>query len=57
MRQCKAYVHDSEAGVLQENDARKYVFTYANNGICETDTCTYKLRKSGRNNLVWMSLM
>jgi serine/threonine-protein kinase HipA len=28
MRQCKVYVHDKEAGLLQETDDRKYVFTY-----------------------------
>ena len=26
MRQCKVYVHDVEAGILQETDAREYVF-------------------------------
>jgi len=28
MRQCKVFVHDKEAGILQETDDRKYVFTY-----------------------------
>lgn len=28
MRQCKVYVHDGEAGILQETDAGEYVFTY-----------------------------
>ena len=28
---------------------------WANNGTCETDICIYKLLKSGRNNLDWMS--
>lgn len=28
MRQCKVFVQDAEAGILQETDARKYVFTY-----------------------------
>jgi serine/threonine-protein kinase HipA len=28
MRQCKVFVHDKEAGVLQETDDRQYVFTY-----------------------------
>ena len=28
MRQCKVYVHDMEAGILQETDAREYVLTY-----------------------------
>ncbi len=28
MRQCKVFVHDMEAGVLQETDDRQYVFTY-----------------------------
>ena len=28
MRQCKVLVKDVEAGILQETDAREYVFTY-----------------------------
>ncbi|MBP3228526.1 MAG: HipA N-terminal domain-containing protein [Bacteroidaceae bacterium] len=28
MRKCKVYVHDVEAGLLTETDAREYVFTY-----------------------------
>lgn len=28
MRKCKVYVHDVEAGILTETDAREYVFTY-----------------------------
>ena len=28
MRQCKVFVKDKEAGILQETDAREYVFTY-----------------------------
>jgi serine/threonine-protein kinase HipA len=28
MRQCKVYVHDVEAGILQETDTREYVFAY-----------------------------
>jgi serine/threonine-protein kinase HipA len=31
MRQCKVYVHDVEAGILQETDAKEYVFTYEEN--------------------------
>ena len=31
MRQCKVYVHDIEAGILQETDAKEYVFTYNEN--------------------------
>ncbi len=31
MRQCKVYVHDIEAGTLQETDDRQYVFTYREN--------------------------
>ena len=30
MRECKVYVHDVEAGLLQETDDREYVFTYHN---------------------------
>lgn len=28
MRQCKVFVHNIEAGILQETDAREYIFTY-----------------------------
>jgi serine/threonine-protein kinase HipA len=28
MRQCKVFVHNIEAGILQETDAKMYVFTY-----------------------------
>ena len=28
MRQCKVFVHDMEAGILQETDDRQYIFTY-----------------------------
>lgn len=28
MRQCSVFVHDIEAGVLQETDDRHYIFTY-----------------------------
>lgn len=28
MRACKVYVHDTEAGILQETDNKEYVFTY-----------------------------
>jgi len=28
MRECKVFVHDTEAGILQETDAKEYVFTY-----------------------------
>ena len=28
MRQCKVFVHGREAGILQETDAKEYVFTY-----------------------------
>ena len=28
MRQCKVFVHDVEAGLLQETDDRQYIFTY-----------------------------
>ena len=28
MRQCKVFVHDVEAGILQETDDRHYIFTY-----------------------------
>ena len=28
MRQCKVFVHDVEAGLLQETDDRQYIYTY-----------------------------
>lgn len=28
MRQCKVFVHDIEAGILQETDDRQYIYTY-----------------------------
>ncbi len=28
MRQCKVFVHDMEAGLLQETDEQTYLFTY-----------------------------
>lgn len=28
MRKCKIFVHDVEAGILQESEKREYVFTY-----------------------------
>ena len=31
MRQCKVLVCDVEAGILQETDDRKYIFTYHDN--------------------------
>ena len=31
MRACKVYVHDTEAGILQETDNKEYVFTYHEN--------------------------
>ncbi len=31
MRQCKVFVHDREAGILQETDDHTYVFTYHEN--------------------------
>ena len=38
MRQCKVFVHDIEAGILQETDEHQYVFTYNNryagNPVC-----------------------
>ncbi len=30
MRQCNVFVHDVEAGILQETDNRQYIFTYRN---------------------------
>ena len=28
MRQCKVFVHDVEAGLLQQTDHRQYIYTY-----------------------------
>ena len=33
MRACKVYINHKEAGVLEETDEKKYVFTYSNNYI------------------------
>ena len=33
MRQCKVFVHDVEAGILQETDDRQYIFTYNNSYV------------------------
>lgn len=38
MRQCKVFVHDVEAGILQETDAKDYVFTY-HDGYCGEPVC------------------
>ena len=38
MRQCKVYIHDVEAGVLQETDERQYVFSYLS-GYREDPVC------------------
>ena len=38
MRQGKVYVHDVEAGILQETDAGEYVFTY-NDGYHGDPVC------------------
>ena len=31
MRACKVYVHDTEAGILEETDNKDYLFTYHKN--------------------------
>jgi serine/threonine-protein kinase HipA len=38
MRQCKVFVHDKEAGLLQETDAKEYVFSY-NEGYMGDPVC------------------
>lgn len=38
MRQCKVFVHDVDAGVLQETDDRKYIFAY-NKGYSGAPVC------------------
>ncbi|MBR4363763.1 MAG: HipA N-terminal domain-containing protein [Prevotella sp.] len=45
MRQCKVYVHDVEAGILQETDAREYVFTYDENYHGEPVCLSMPVRK------------
>ena len=45
MRQCRVYVHDVEAGVLQETDAQEYVFTYDKNYRCEPVCLAMHLRE------------
>ena len=38
MRKCKVYIHDIEAGILMETDAREYVFAY-NDGYKGDPVC------------------
>lgn len=38
MRQCKVFVHDIEAGLLQEKDDKTYCFTY-NSDYCGAPVC------------------
>ena len=45
MRQCKVYVHDVEAGILQETDAREYVFNYDENYHGEPVCLSMPVRK------------
>lgn len=35
MRACKVYVHDTEAGILEETDNKDYLFTYFFNMLSE----------------------
>ena len=45
MRRCKVYVHDVEAGILQETDAREYIFTYDENYHGEAVCLSMPVRK------------
>ena len=45
MRQCKVYVHDVEAGILQEANAREYVFTYGEDYHGESVCLAMPVRK------------
>ena len=45
MRQCKVYVHDVEAGILQETDSKEYVFTYRKDYEGEPVSLTMPVRK------------
>lgn len=45
MRQCKVLVHDIEAGILQETDDRKYVFTYNDDYIGDPVCIAMPVRK------------
>lgn len=38
MRQCKVFVHDVEAGILQETDDRQYIYLY-NKGYTGDPVC------------------
>ena len=38
MRQCKVFVHDVEAGILQETDDRQYIYIY-NKGYTGAPVC------------------
>ena len=48
MRQCKVFVHDVEAGILQETDDRQYIFTYQDgymgDPVCSDSDCTGHVR-------------
>ena len=45
MRQCEVYVHDTAAGILQETDTGKYVFTYHENYQGEPVCLAMPIRK------------
>lgn len=45
MRQCKVYVHDTEAGILQETDTKEYVFTYHQDYVGEPVCLSMPIRK------------
>ena len=45
MRQCKILVHNIEAGILQETDDRRYVFTYNEDYIGDPVCISMPVRK------------
>ena len=47
MRRCKVYIHDVEAGILQETDAKEYVFTYNKDYHGESVCLAMPVRKDG----------
>lgn len=46
MRQCKVFVHDKEAGVLQETDDRHYIFAYSDGYDSEPVCLAMPVRKA-----------
>lgn len=46
MRQCKVFVHHIEAGILQETNDRRYIFTYHEDYVGDPVCLAMPVRKS-----------